>query len=80
MSKVMTMKDAVSRFVKSGDTLFVGGMQHGEPFAAVHEIVRQKIDHLKVVTCLAISVNLLVGEGLVDKLSTAFFDQDLKRS
>lgn len=39
----MTMKEAISQFVKSGDTLFLGGMQHGEPSAAIHEIVRQKI-------------------------------------
>jgi hypothetical protein len=31
----MAMKEAVSRFVHSGDTIFVSGCQHGEPTAAV---------------------------------------------
>jgi glutaconate CoA-transferase subunit A len=80
MSKVMTMKEAVSRLVKSGDTLFIGGMQHGEPSAAVHEIARQRIDHLKLVCCLVVSISILIGEGRVDKLSTAYINQDVNRS
>jgi glutaconate CoA-transferase subunit A len=80
MTKVMTMKEAISKYVKSGDTLFISGMQHGEPSAAVHEIVRQKIDHLKLVACLVTSISLLIGEGLVDKLSTGYINQDVNRS
>lgn len=78
MSKVMTMKEAVSKFVKSGDILFVSGMQHGEPAAAIHEIVRQKIDHLKLVSALAATANLLVGEGLLDKMVTGYAPQDVR--
>jgi glutaconate CoA-transferase subunit A len=76
VDKVMTMKEAVSRFVRPGDTLFLSGMQHGEPSAAVHEIVRQKIDHLTLVCALLATTNLLVGEGLVDKLVTGYANQD----
>jgi glutaconate CoA-transferase subunit A len=79
MSKVMTMQEAVSRYVKSGDLVFVGGMQHGEPFAAVHEIIRQKIDHLKTVSCLTVSTSLLIGEGRVDKVFTGYYGQDFTR-
>lgn len=78
MSKVMTMKEAISRFVKSGDILFVSGMQHGEPSAAVHEIVRQKIDHLTLVSALLATGNLLVGEGLLDKMITGYAAQDAR--
>jgi glutaconate CoA-transferase subunit A len=80
MSKVMTMKEAISRFVKSGDTLFMSGMQHGEPSAALHEIIRQKIDHLNFVGCLVTTTVLLIGEGLLDSVVTAFIFQDVKRS
>src|ERR1039458_1339480 len=80
MSKVLTMQEAISRYVKSGDTLFLGGMQHGEPSAAIHEIVRQKIDHLKLVSALVTTSNLLIGEGLLDKLFVAYIFQDIKRS
>ncbi len=80
MSKIMTMQEAISRYVKSGILLFIGGMQHGEPFAAVHEILRQRIDHLEIVSCLTISTNLLISEGRVDKFYTGYYHQDIKRS
>jgi glutaconate CoA-transferase subunit A len=76
MDKVMTMKEAIARFVRPGDTLFISGMQHGEPSAAVHEIVRQKIDHLTLVCALVATNNLLIGEGLVDKMVTGYANQD----
>ena len=80
MSKAMTMKDAISKYVQSGDTLFVSGAQHGEPSAAIHEIIRQKIDHLTVIACLVTTISFLIGEGLVDKMITGYYHQDEKRS
>ncbi|MEE8419525.1 MAG: CoA-transferase [Dehalococcoidales bacterium] len=80
MSKVMTMKEAISTFVESGMTLFIGGMQHGEPSAAIHEILRQRIDHLKTVACLTVTTNLLIGEGRVDKVYTGYYGQDSNRN
>ena len=68
----MTMKEAVRAYVKPGDTIFFSGMQHGEPVAAIHEIIRQRINHLTVVPALTLTVGLLIAEGLVDKLLTAF--------
>ncbi len=76
MSKVMTMKEAVYQFVKPGDVLFISGMQHGEPAAAIHEIVRQKIGHLTLVSALTATANLLIGEGLLDKQVVAWGPQD----
>lgn len=70
--KVMTMKEAISRFVKEGDTVFFAGMQHGEPSAAEHEIVRQRIGRLTAVVALTQCVGLLIGEGLVHKLVHAY--------
>jgi len=74
------MKEAISKYVQSGDILFISGMQHGEPSAAVHEIVRQKIDHLTFVSCLVTTSSLLIGEGLLDKVVTGYIAQDEKRS
>ncbi len=79
MSKVMTMREAVSRYVKSGNTLFIGGMQHGEPFSAIPEILRQKIDHLKTVSCLTTCISILIGEGRVDKAYTGYYGQEITR-
>jgi len=42
MSKVMTMKEAVGRFVKDGDLIVMEGFTHLIPFAAGHEIIRQR--------------------------------------
>jgi glutaconate CoA-transferase, subunit A len=78
LSKVMSMREAVSRYVKSGDVLFLGGAQHGSPNAAVAEIVRQKIDRLAVISILS-STNNLIGEGLVERLITGYNFLDEKR-
>ena len=80
MSKVMTMHDAISKYVKSGNLVFVGGMQHGEPFAAVMEVIRQKIDHLQTVGCLVTSLSLLIGEGRLDRVYTGYYGQDWNRA
>jgi glutaconate CoA-transferase subunit A len=80
LNKVMSMKEAISQNLKSGDSLFLSGMQHGEPAAAIHEIVRQKIDHLDLICVLITTYALLIGEGLTDKITTAWMMQDIKRS
>ena len=46
------MKEAIEAFLHPGDTLFMGGMQHGEPWAACDEIIRQGIDHLTFIGIL----------------------------
>jgi glutaconate CoA-transferase subunit A len=79
INKVMSMKDAVSANVKPGDLLFVGGAQHGTPNAAVAEIVRQKMNHLTLISVLN-NTMALIGEGRVDKVLTAYSMTDIKRS
>jgi glutaconate CoA-transferase subunit A len=75
----MSLKEAISANVKSGDLVFFGGAQHGVPTAAMHEIVRQKIDHLTVV-CVLTTVGILIGEGLVDKMITGYVAQNIDAS
>jgi glutaconate CoA-transferase subunit A len=41
-SKVMSMRDAVARFVRDGDTVAIEGFTHLISFAAAHEIIRQR--------------------------------------
>jgi len=69
LNKVMTMKEAVSKFVSDGDILAVGGQNVGRcAMAAVHEIIRQNKKDLTVVGCnLSINMDILVGAGLVKK-------------
>jgi len=40
--KMMSMKEAVSRYVKDDETIYLAGFTHMIPFAAGHEIIRQK--------------------------------------
>lgn len=41
MSKVITLSEAIARFVHDGDLLYAAGFTHLIPFAAGHEIIRQ---------------------------------------
>lgn len=66
------METAIRRLVRPECTIFFGGMQHGEPSAAIHEIVRQRISRLTVVSALTHTVALLLGEGLLKKLVGAY--------
>jgi glutaconate CoA-transferase, subunit A len=78
-NKVMKLDEAVRMNVKAGDLLFIGGAIHGTPSAAISEIVRQRINHLTVVAILSNTMPL-IGEGLVDRLLTAYAMTDERRS
>lgn len=41
-AKLMTMKEAISKFVMNDETIYLAGFTHMIPFAAGHEIIRQK--------------------------------------
>jgi glutaconate CoA-transferase subunit A len=47
--KLMTMKEAIKKFVHDGDTIYMAGFTHLIPFSAGHEIVRQKIRNLTLI-------------------------------
>lgn len=42
MRKLISLTEAVSQYVHDGDTLYLAGFTHLIPFAAGHEIIRQK--------------------------------------
>ena len=42
MTKLMSLSEAISRFVFDGDVLYAAGFTHLIPFAAGHEIIRQR--------------------------------------
>ncbi len=41
MSKLMTVSDAIAKYVADGDSVYAAGFTHLIPFAAGHEIIRQ---------------------------------------
>ena len=66
-SKLMSVSDAVSRFVADGATIGMGGQSIGRcSMAIAHEIVRQGKRDLTLVGCnLSLSMDIMVGAGLV---------------
>lgn len=42
MSKLISLSEAISQFVHDGDTVYAAGFTHLIPFAAGHEIIRQR--------------------------------------
>jgi glutaconate CoA-transferase, subunit A len=42
MSKLMALSEAIVKFVNDGDTVYAAGFTHLIPFAAGHEIIRQR--------------------------------------
>ena len=42
MDKLISLSEAISKFVRDGDTLYAAGFTHLIPYAAGHEIIRQK--------------------------------------
>ena len=47
--KLISLKEAVSRYIEDGDTIYYGGFQIMVPMAITHEIIRQKKKNLTTV-------------------------------
>jgi glutaconate CoA-transferase subunit A len=78
MSKVVTMKQAISEHVRSGDFLFIGGYICRPPFAAIHEIIRQKISDLTITRSNAADdFDMLIGVGAVTRFIATFLSLGL---
>jgi len=71
--KVMTMDEAIGQFVHDGDMVYLGGFVQHEPYAAVHEIIRQKKKNLTISTAAAtIFADLLIGAGCVSRIIASY--------
>jgi glutaconate CoA-transferase subunit A len=71
--KLMSMSEAVERYVNNGDVLFLGGFVQQEPFAATHEIIRQGKRDLTLSKCAGMSLaDQMIGAGVIRHLITSF--------
>jgi len=72
--KVVSMKEAIGRFVPDGAHISIGGFTiNRNPMAAVYEIIRQKKRHLHLYAhSNGQGVDELVGGGCVDRLELAY--------
>lgn len=67
--KTSSLKEAVERFVKDGDVVFVGGFGQCIPFATAHEIIRQERSGLTLCRSGAdILFDLMIAAGAVKKV------------
>jgi glutaconate CoA-transferase subunit A len=72
-NKVMNMNEAIDLFVHDGDTVYIGGFVQHEPYAAIHEIIRQKKRNLTISTAAAtIFADLLIGAGCVKRIIASY--------
>lgn len=69
MAELLTLREAVERFIQDGDTVALEGFTHLIPTAAAHEIVRQSRKDLTLVRMTPDLVyDLLIGAGCARKL------------
>lgn len=69
MSEFLSVSDAVSRYVKSGDSVALEGFTHLIPFAAGHEIIRQKLTDLTLIRMTPdLIYDQMIGSGCARKL------------
>lgn len=72
-SPVMSLSDAVSRFVHDGSSVSIEGFTHIIPYAAAHEIIRQRKRDLHVYRMTAdIVLDQLIAGDCVSELTSSF--------
>ena len=69
MAEFLSLADAIRANVRNGDTLALEGFTHLIPYAAGHEIIRQRIGDLTVIRMtLDLIYDQMVGMGLVRRM------------
>ena len=69
MAEIIELKDAVEKYVQDGDTVALEGFTHLIPFAAGHEIIRQKRRNLTLVRLTPdLIYDQMIGAGCASKL------------
>ena len=73
-NKVISLKEAITQFIKPGCHLSVGGFTiNRNPMAAVYEIIRQRISNIHLYAhSNGQAVDELIGGGCVSKLEIAY--------
>jgi glutaconate CoA-transferase subunit A len=73
VSKVMSTKEAVSRFVRDGDSVILGNYTEALPLSLIFEIIRQRKKHLTYYSQSgSFDAEFMVAGDGVDKMVSAF--------
>ena len=69
MTKLCSLSDAVSSYVRDGDCVYAAGFTHLIPFAAGHEIIRQGINNLILARATPdLIYDQIIAAGLAQKV------------
>lgn len=69
MAEFLSLQEAVSRHINDGDTVCMEGFTHLIPFAAAHEVIRQKKRDLTLIRMTPdLIYDQMIGAGCVKKL------------
>jgi glutaconate CoA-transferase, subunit A len=69
MSKFLSLRDAIRGLVRPGDTVALEGFTHLIPFAAGHEIIRQRLTDLTLIRMTPdLIYDQMIGNGCARKL------------
>jgi len=70
-AKLMALKEAVTSFVKDGDSIILGAaLENAIPFAATHELIRQGLTGLNMVAPISdMSTDMLIGAGCCNEIT-----------
>jgi len=69
MAEILSLHDAIERFVESGDSVALEGFTHLIPFAAGHEIIRQGLTDLTLIRMTPdLIYDQMIGCGCARKL------------
>jgi glutaconate CoA-transferase, subunit A len=69
MAEIITLREAVAALVRDGDTVAMEGFTHLIPFAAGHEVIRQRRKQLTLVRLTTdVIYDQLIGAGCAKKL------------
>ena len=72
-NKVMTMEEAVSRYVTDGCSLAIGAIVAREPIAAAFEIIRQKKKNLTYINDSSVdTAEYLIAAGCISRVEVAY--------
>ena len=73
MTKLISLTEAISKYVNDGDTVYAAGFTHLIPFAAGHEIIRQKKRNLTLARLTPDLVyDQMIGAGCVQRVQAAW--------
>ncbi len=69
MGEISNLQDAISRYVRDGDSIAAEGFSHLIPFAAGHEIIRQRRRNLTLIRLTPdLIYDQMIGAGCARKM------------